>query len=132
MPVLPDVGSTIVPPGRSAPLCSAASTIAIAMRSLIDPPGFARSLFTQTFAPLPNSRLMRMCGVLPIVSRMLSARMGVAGGRYGRRLWGGRPRDLHPADRRLPVGERGDLGVAAFARELAHAAQHEHGALPHL
>ena len=48
MPVLPLVGSMIVPPGLSAPDFSASSIMARPMRSLIDPPGFARSFFTQT------------------------------------------------------------------------------------
>jgi hypothetical protein len=39
VPVLPEVGSTIVPPGRSLPSRSAASIIATATRSLIEPPG---------------------------------------------------------------------------------------------
>ena len=39
IPVLPDVASTIVPPGFSAPLFSAASIIAIAKRSLTDDVG---------------------------------------------------------------------------------------------
>ena len=46
MPVLPEVGSTIVPPALSAPEASAASTIDSAMRSLIEPPGLARSHLT--------------------------------------------------------------------------------------
>src|SRR4051812_36270810 len=71
-PVFPEVGSMIVPPGLRAPERSASSTIASAMRSLIEPPGLARSDFTQTSLS-PNRRLMRMCGVLPIVSRMLAA-----------------------------------------------------------
>jgi hypothetical protein len=48
-PVLPDVGSTIVPPGRSRPAFSAASIIEIAIRSLTDPPGFADSSFATRF-----------------------------------------------------------------------------------
>ena len=36
IPVLPDVASTIVPPGLSAPLASAASIIAIPRRSLTE------------------------------------------------------------------------------------------------
>ena len=48
MPVLPLVGSTIVPPGFRAPEPSASSTMASAMRSFIDPPGLLRSLFTHT------------------------------------------------------------------------------------
>ena len=42
--MLPEVGSTIVAPGLSAPDASAASTIETAIRSLIEPPGFERSL----------------------------------------------------------------------------------------
>jgi len=45
-PVLPEVGSMIVPPGLSAPLDSAASIMPSAMRSLIEPPGLLRSLLT--------------------------------------------------------------------------------------
>jgi hypothetical protein len=39
MPVLPLVPSTIVPPGRSAPAFSAASTMATPIRSLTLPAG---------------------------------------------------------------------------------------------
>ena len=49
-PVLPEVGSTIVPPGRSAPDASAASTIRSAMRSLTDPPGLKYSTLASTSA----------------------------------------------------------------------------------
>jgi hypothetical protein len=42
-PVLPDVGSTIVPPGRSRPSCSAWVIIASAGRSLTLPPGLSIS-----------------------------------------------------------------------------------------
>ena len=71
MPVLPEVGSTIVPPGSSAPLRSASSIMASAMRSLIEPPGLARSDLIHTVAS-PNRRLMRMCGVLPMLRQTLS------------------------------------------------------------
>ena len=47
-PVLPEVGSTIVPPGRSRPSRSAASIIASPMRSLFDPPGFMNSSFASS------------------------------------------------------------------------------------
>ena len=50
MPVLPDVGSTIVPPGRSAPDFSAASIMRTAMRSLTEPPGLKYSTFARTVA----------------------------------------------------------------------------------
>src|SRR5688572_21595378 len=72
MPVLPEVGSTIVPFGFRAPELSASSIIDKAMRSLIEPPGLARSDFTQTSAS-PNRRLTRIWGVRPIVSNMLPA-----------------------------------------------------------
>ena len=42
-PVLPDVGSTIVPPGRNSPEASAASTMRRAIRSFTLPPGFMYS-----------------------------------------------------------------------------------------
>ncbi len=74
--MLPEVGSMMVPPGRSAPVRSASSTIDSAMRSLIEPPGFARSDLIQTSAS-PNSRLTRTCGVRPMVSRMLRAFIAV-------------------------------------------------------
>ena len=46
--MLPDVGSTIVPPGRSFPSRSAASIIASPIRSLFDPPGFRNSSFASS------------------------------------------------------------------------------------
>ena len=69
---------------------SASSIIDSAIRSLIEAPGLARSDLIQTSAS-PNRRLMRMCGVLPIVSRMLAAFMagllslaiGLSSGCYG-------------------------------------------------
>src|SRR5512134_1926728 len=75
MPVLPDVGSMIVLPGPRRPRRSASSTIESPMRSLIEPPGFARSAFihTSTCGRPAYRRLMRMWGVSPIVSRMVSA-----------------------------------------------------------
>ena len=51
-PVLPEVGSTMVPPGLSSPLASAASIILIAMRSLELPPGLRYSIFAAT-VPAP-------------------------------------------------------------------------------
>ena len=49
--MLPDVGSTIVPPGCSRPSRSAASTIAIATRSFTLPPGFVGLDLGQQRAP---------------------------------------------------------------------------------
>src|SRR6266566_2541020 len=47
-PVLPDVGSMIVPPGRSAPEASAASTIRSAILSFTEPPGLMYSTLAST------------------------------------------------------------------------------------
>src|SRR5262249_38602576 len=53
-PVLPEVGSMIVPPGRSAPEASAASTMRSAIRSFTDPPGLKYSTLASTAgAPRP-------------------------------------------------------------------------------
>jgi len=69
-PVLPLVPSTIVPPGLSAPLRSAASMIGSPMRSFTDPPGLKKSAFAYTGVRIPVvTRCSRMRGVQPIVSR---------------------------------------------------------------
>ena len=47
-PVLPEVGSTIVPPGRSFPSFSAASIMARPIRSLLEPPGLRNSSFASS------------------------------------------------------------------------------------
>ena len=70
MPVLPLVGSTIVMPGVSRPRNSASSIIESAIRSLMLPPGFARSSFIHTSTRVPKRRESRTCGVLPMVPRM--------------------------------------------------------------
>ena len=57
-------------PGFNAPDFSASSIIASAMRSLIEPPGLLRSDLIHTLCAVPNRRLTRMCGVLPMVSRI--------------------------------------------------------------
>ena len=74
--MLPDVGSTMVPPGFSRPARSAASIIATAGRSLTLPPGFVVSSFTASVATRPcdsDSRGSLTIGVLPMRSRMESA-----------------------------------------------------------
>ncbi len=48
MPVLPEVGSRIVQPGRSSPSFSACSIIFSAGRSLIEPVGLRSSSFAQS------------------------------------------------------------------------------------
>ena len=69
-PVLPDVGSTMVPPGRSFPSRSAASIIRMPMRSLTEPPGFRYSSLAITVGASPRViRCRRTSGVLPTRSR---------------------------------------------------------------
>src|ERR687892_2198393 len=72
-PVLPLVGSTIVPPGFSLPSRSAASISAIAARSLIEPPGLSAStLATSCGLSAFPSRARRTSGVSPTASRIES------------------------------------------------------------
>ena len=69
MPVLPDVGSTIVPPGLSQPRRSASSTIRMPIRSLTEPPGFSISILATTGVRMPRvTPFSRTIGVLPSVS----------------------------------------------------------------
>ena len=73
VPVLPEVGSTIVPPGFRRPSRSAASTRRIATRSLIEPPGLKYSTFATTCGVSPAAiRERRISGVSPTVSRIES------------------------------------------------------------
>ena len=67
--MLPDVGSTMVPPGCNSPDASAASIIRTAMRSFTEPPGFTYSTLASTVAVMPSvSRFSRTSGVLPMRS----------------------------------------------------------------
>ena len=71
-PVLPEVGSTITPPGLSSPLFSAASMMRSAMRSLEEPPGLKYSTLAAMVALMPSATwLRRMSGVLPMSSAVL-------------------------------------------------------------
>ncbi len=54
MPVLPAVPSTITPPGRKTPRAIASLTIAIAARSLTDPPGFMNSALPRIVHPVAS------------------------------------------------------------------------------
>ncbi len=66
--MLPLVGSTIVPPGFSSPLCSAASIMRRAMRSFTEPPGLKYSTLARTVAfrpPLVTLLSRTSGGVLP-------------------------------------------------------------------
>ena len=68
MPVLPEVASTIVPPGFRRPSRSAASTMPSAMRSLIDPPGLnSSSLANSRQGPVSRLRNSTI-GVLPMAA----------------------------------------------------------------
>src|SRR3954451_17769473 len=77
MPVLPLVGSTIVPPGFSAPLASAASTMRTAIRSFTEPPGLRYSSLASTSGASGRSSrvtdVSRTSGVLPTRSTTDSA-----------------------------------------------------------
>jgi hypothetical protein len=76
MPVLPDVGSTMVPPGFSSPDASAASIIFSAMRSFTLPPGLKYSTFASTrgaSGPVGTTWLRRTSGVWPMRSATCSA-----------------------------------------------------------
>src|ERR687887_432350 len=66
MPVLPLVGSSSSRPGSSSPACSAASTIARATRSLIEPVGFWPSSFAYSCTPgCDDNRGSSTSGVFP-------------------------------------------------------------------
>src|SRR3954447_23418139 len=80
MPVLPDVGSRIVQPGRRVPSFSATSTIFKAARSLIEPVGFRSSSFAQNRTSGDgDSRGRPTSGVPPTESSRLSNRISAAG-----------------------------------------------------
>src|SRR5919112_5532970 len=105
VPVLPEVGSMIVPPGRRRPSASAASTIRIATRSLIEPPGLKYSTLATTCGVRPDAmRLRRTSGVSPTVSRIESLMSAGAAMRPTLQGRAGGPD--------LPVGHRGHAGEA--------------------
>lgn len=73
-PVLPEVGSTTVPPGARRPSASASSSIFRAIRSFTEPPGFRYSSLTSTVARIPSvTRFNRTRGVFPISPSTFSA-----------------------------------------------------------
>ena len=72
-PVLPLVGSTIVPPAGSSPAFSASSTMRSAIRSLTEPPGLKYSTLASTVASMPSVTLRSLIrGVSPMTSTTLS------------------------------------------------------------
>src|SRR4051812_5747168 len=74
MPVLPLVGSTMVPPGFSLPSRSAASMMREAMRSFEDPPGLRYSTLARIVGASPAVTLLSLTsGVLPMRSRTVLA-----------------------------------------------------------
>jgi len=69
IPVLPDVGSRITLPGRSSPDASAASIIAFAIRSFVEPVGFCPSSLAHSRTPgFGDIEGMPTSGVFPIAS----------------------------------------------------------------
>src|SRR5919108_851988 len=72
-PVFPEVGSTMVPPGRRCPFRSAASIIRRPMRSFTLPPGFSISSLASTVPGTSRAtRPRRTRGVWPMASRKVS------------------------------------------------------------
>src|ERR1700751_2027871 len=79
-PVLPDVGSTSVPPGFSFPSRPACSIIASPIRSLTEPPGLRNSSLARIRAwPGGESLSSRTIGVPPTRSRTVGYSRGIAG-----------------------------------------------------
>src|SRR6188472_3427272 len=77
MPVLPEVGSRIVQPGRSVPSFSATSTIFRAARSLMEPVGFWSSSFAHRRTSTDgDSRGSPTSGVPPTEPSVDSKRTG--------------------------------------------------------
>ena len=67
-PVLPDVGSTMVPPGGSLPFCRASRIMDTAILSFTEAIGLKDSSFTSTSAPACGASLRSLTtGVPPIV-----------------------------------------------------------------
>ena len=68
--MLPAVASMMVPPGFRFPSRSAASIIASATRSLIEPVGFWFSSFTKSWQGPVSIRVISTSGVSPMSERM--------------------------------------------------------------
>src|SRR5215217_1327815 len=104
-PVFPEVGSTIVPPGRSLPSRSAASIIAIPIRSLFEPPGLRYSSFASSVGRTSRAiRSSRTIGVPPTRSSSVGYSLAMAEQAYAIRT---RPQPDRGDRRRLPVGRGG-------------------------
>src|SRR5687768_13387746 len=103
MPVLPLVGSSSSRPGSSSPEASAASIIAFATRSLIDPVGFWPSSFANTRTCPGAKRDSSTSGVFPTRSRRLGAIVLAATGHRRQQD------DRGPVDTGLEPVERADV-----------------------
>ena len=128
--MLPDVGSTIVSPGFSTPRASASRIIPSAVRSLIEPPGFAPSSLIHTSAISGvATRSSRTTGVRPITastrwpSTRTMARCRVEYGRRCDRTRADCPRPgqdrLHPRVARRGPSRRGRSLRRASGRRSA-------------
>src|SRR2546423_1445219 len=103
----------MVPPGRSRPACSAASTIRTAIRSLTLPPGLKYSTFASTSAGMPSvTRRRKVAGPEEVE---VAARV--------------RERGDHPVqrDQQRRLHRRGDQ---ARAQRPALSAERVHAVLP--
>src|SRR3954451_4428711 len=108
-PVLPEVGSTIVPPGRSFPSRSAASIIGSPIRSFTEPPGFRYSSFARIAAPPGGESFWsRTMGVAPTSSRMVGNSLATEGS--GCDKW------TSEEDMNITVIGRGNVGGGLAAR----------------
>src|SRR5215467_1955100 len=116
-PVLPEVGSTIVPPCFSFPSRSACSIIARPIRSLTDPPGLRYSSLARIRAwPGGESLSSRTIGVFPTSSRRVGYSRGIAR----------KPRAVPGVGGGALRESRGALGLGG-GREFVAPDQHEPG-----
>src|SRR5688500_3991828 len=128
-PVFPEVGSTIVPPGRSFPSRSAASIIAIPIRSLFEPPGFRYSSFASSVGATSRAiRSSRTIGVLPTRSRSVGYSRAIGGSLRNSRAATGHGRGLDDRRRRLPVDDEAVEHLLQVL-DVAHVELHEEAVL---
>ncbi|MNP41838.1 hypothetical protein D3C76_1355620 [compost metagenome] len=81
MPVLPEVGSTMVMPGLSLPLLSASQIMFAPIRHLTEYPGLRPSILASTVTPRGAMRLICTSGVLPMECA-LSAKIRLMAGSF--------------------------------------------------
>src|SRR5436190_783554 len=113
MPVLPAVGSMIVPPFFRRPSRSARAIMPMPMRSFTEPPGSRNSSFAKMSAwPGPPMPVSCSIGVLPTRSRIL--RTGFVNGR-------GKARGLYTRGRKAKRRDRSLAVVVVDERNLCPA-----------